>query len=95
MHTQTHTQNQDSFNPDRWITGDAASKPESWLAFGAGPHKCLGQRLVTMTLAHMIGKAAVELYWENHSTSRSEEFNVVATVISMVSSASLGPLRRS
>jgi C-22 sterol desaturase len=48
-----------------------------------------------MTLAHMIGKAAVELYWENHSTSRSEEFNVVATVISMVSSASLGPLRRS
>ncbi|KAF3034940.1 hypothetical protein E8E11_001239 [Didymella keratinophila] len=73
----------ESFDPDCWITGNAASKTKNWLAFGAGPHKCLGQRLVIMPLTHMIGKAAMEVDREHYPTSRSKEFNVVPTMLPM------------
>jgi cytochrome P450 len=46
--------NPDSFNPDRWITGDAASKKKSYLVFGAGLHKCLARRLVALTLGTFV-----------------------------------------
>lgn len=74
-----------SFDPDRWITGDAASKKKNWLVFGAGPHKCLAQRLVTLTLAHLIGRASLEVDWVHHTTDRSDEMSVVASMVPAVS----------
>ncbi|KAH7025668.1 cytochrome P450 [Microdochium trichocladiopsis] len=73
----------DTFNPDRWITGDAESKTKNWLVFGAGAHDCLARRYVPFTMAAMLGKAVLDLDWEHHATSRSEEIRVFATLFPM------------
>ncbi|KAJ4214372.1 C-22 sterol desaturase erg5b [Fusarium solani] len=73
----------ETFNPDRWITGDAEQKTKNWLVFGAGPHDCLARKYVPLTMAAMIGKAALELEWEHHATDRSEEIRVFATLFPM------------
>lgn len=75
----------DVFDPERWITGDAESKTKNWLVFGAGAHDCLARRYVPLTLAHMIGKASLELDWVHHATEKSEEIRVFATLFPMVS----------
>ncbi|KAI1980570.1 hypothetical protein LOZ53_000546 [Ophidiomyces ophidiicola] len=72
------------FDPDRWISGDAESKTKNWLVFGAGPHDCLARKYVPLTMAGMIGKAALELDWKHHATPRSEEIRVFATLFPMV-----------
>lgn len=74
----------ESFQPDRWITGDAESKTKNWLVFGAGPHECLARKYVPLSMAGMIGKAALELDWEHHATEKSEEIRVFATLFPMV-----------
>jgi C-22 sterol desaturase len=71
------------FDPDRWITGDAESKTKNWLVFGAGAHDCLARRYVPLSMAGMIGKAALELDWEHHATDKSEEIKVFATLFPM------------
>jgi C-22 sterol desaturase len=83
--------NPNFFDPERWITGDAESKTKNWLVFGAGPHDCLARRYVPLTMAGIIGKAALELDWEHYATERSEEIRVFATLFPMVSDRSLTP----
>ncbi|KAK3350247.1 cytochrome P450 [Lasiosphaeria hispida] len=73
------------FDPDRWITGDAESQTKNWLVFGAGPHDCLARRYVPLSMAGMIGKAALELDWKHYATEKSEEIRVFATLFPMVS----------
>ncbi|KAK4040185.1 cytochrome P450 61 [Parachaetomium inaequale] len=73
----------DVFDPDRWITGDAESKTKNWLVFGAGAHDCLARRYVPLTMAAMIGKAALELDWRHVPTDKSEEIRVFATLFPM------------
>lgn len=85
LHDPVAYPNPDTFDPERWLTGDAASKKKNWLVFGAGPHKCLAQRLVTLTLTHLIGKASLEVDWVHHPTERSEEMKVVASMVPAVS----------
>jgi C-22 sterol desaturase len=75
----------DVFDPERWISGDAAEKSKNWLVFGTGPHNCLAQQYVQLTMTSMIGKAALELNWVHHPTARSEEIKVFATLFPMVS----------
>jgi C-22 sterol desaturase len=78
----------DMFDPERWISGDAAEKSKNWLVFGTGPHNCIAQQYVQLTMTAMIGKAALELDWVHHATSRSEEIKVFATLFPMVSQSS-------
>ncbi|KAH6655556.1 cytochrome P450 [Truncatella angustata] len=73
----------DVFDPERWITGDAASKTKNWLVFGTGAHDCLARSYVPLTMAAMIGKAALEVDWAHHATPRSEEIRVFATLFPM------------
>lgn len=73
------------FDPDRWISGDAETKTKNWLVFGAGPHDCLARRYVPLSMAGMIGKAALELDWKHHATDKSEDIRVFATLFPMVS----------
>lgn len=61
------------FDPERWISGDAEEKSKNWLVFGTGPHSCLAQQYVQLTMAAMIGKAALEVDWVHHATKRSEK----------------------
>lgn len=86
LHNPDVYPNPDSFDPDRWITGDAESKTKNWLVFGAGPHDCLARKYVPLSMAGMIGKAALELDWEHHATEKSEEIRVFATLFPMVCS---------
>ena len=81
----------DSFDPDRWITGDAEKASKNWLVFGTGPHYCLGQTYATMNLMAMIGKASLELNWEHHVTPLSEVIKVFATIFPQVSFLSCIP----
>ncbi|KAJ4294998.1 hypothetical protein N0V90_007006 [Kalmusia sp. IMI 367209] len=91
LHDPNVYPNPNGFDPDRWITGDAESKTRNWLVFGAGPHDCLARRYVPLSMAAMIGKAALELDWTHHATEKSEEIRVFATLFPMVSEASLPP----
>ncbi|EAW12042.1 cytochrome P450 [Aspergillus clavatus NRRL 1] len=75
--------NPEVFEPERWISGDAESKTKNWLVFGAGPHECLAKRYVPLSMAAMIGKAALELEWTHHATEKSEEIRVFATLFPM------------
>ena len=75
--------NPEVFDPERWISGDAETKTRNWLVFGAGPHDCLARSYVPLTMAAMIGKAALELDWVHHATEKSEEIKVFATLFPM------------
>lgn len=75
----------DVFDPERWISGDAAEKTKNWLVFGTGPHNCLAQQYVQLTMTALIGKAAMEVDWVHHPTASSEEIKVFATLFPMVS----------
>jgi C-22 sterol desaturase len=75
----------DVFDPERWISGDAGEKSKNSLVFGTGPYNCLAQQYVQLTLAAMIGKAALEVDWVHHATKRSEEIKGFATLFPMVS----------
>ncbi|KAJ5345980.1 hypothetical protein N7452_003984, partial [Penicillium brevicompactum] len=83
LHDPNVYPNPDTFDPERWISGDAESKTKNWLVFGAGPHDCLARRYVPLSMAGMIGKAALELDWEHHATDKSEEIRVFATLFPM------------
>ncbi|QYT03211.1 ERG5 C-22 sterol desaturase [Trichoderma simmonsii] len=83
LHDPVAYPNPDTFDPERWITGDAETKTKNWLVFGAGAHDCLARRYVPLTMAAMIGKASLELDWVHHATPRSEEIRVFATLFPM------------
>lgn len=85
LHDPNVYPNPDHFDPERWISGDAGSKTKNWLVFGAGPHDCLAKKYVPLSMAGMIGKAALELDWKHHATDKSEEIRVFATLFPMVS----------
>ena len=76
----------DTFNPERWISGDAEKGSKNWLVFGTGPHYCLGQVYATNNLALMLGKASMHLDWKHHPTPTSEDIKVFATIFPQVSS---------
>ncbi|KAF2029469.1 cytochrome P450 [Setomelanomma holmii] len=83
LHDPVAYPNPEVFDPDRWIDGNAESKTKNWLVFGTGPHDCLARRYVPLTMAHMIGKAALEPGWVHHATEKSEEIRVFATLFLM------------
>lgn len=80
LHDPEAYPNPDSFDPERWITGDAEKQVKNWLVFGTGPHYCLGQVYAQMNLMAMIGKASMLLDWEHEVTPLSEQIEVFATI---------------
>jgi sterol 22-desaturase len=77
--------NPESFDPERWITGDADKQTKNWLVFGTGPHHCLGQTYAQLNLMAMVGKASMHLDWVHHATPVSEDIKVFATIFPQVS----------
>jgi C-22 sterol desaturase len=69
-----------SFDPDRWISGDAEKASKNWLVFGHGTHYCLGQHYAQLNLMAMIGKASMHLDWKHQVTPLSEKIKVFATL---------------
>lgn len=80
LHDPEAYPNPDSFEPERWITGDADKQTKNWLVFGTGPHYCLGQTYAQANLMLMIGKASMMLDWKHKITPLSEEIKVFATI---------------
>ena len=68
----------ETFDPDRWITGDAETKTRNWLVFGSGGHDCLARKYVPLSFALMIGKASMGWNWVHHATPKSEVIRVFA-----------------
>ena len=83
-HDEEAYPNADSFDPDRWITGDAEKQNKNFLVFGTGPHYCLGQLYAQLTLASMVGKASMTMDWEHFPTPKSEDIKVFATIFPQV-----------
>lgn len=77
-----------SFDPERWVTGDAEKQVKNWLVFGTGPHYCLGQTYAQLNLIGMIGKASLALDWVHKATSQSEDIEVFATIFPQVCKSS-------
>jgi C-22 sterol desaturase len=77
--------NPDIFDLDRWTTDDAELKTKNYLVFGSGAHDCVARKYVSLTMAAMIGKAALEIDWVYHVTSCLEEIRTFATLFPMVS----------
>jgi len=75
----------DFFDPERWISGNANEQTKNWLVFGAGPHQCIAQQYVSLTLMFMIEKASLEIEWTHHATRISEEIKVFACLFPMAS----------
>lgn len=75
----------DYFEPERWISGTANEQTKNWLVFGAGPHQCIAQQYVPLSLVGQIGKASLFLDWSHHATPLSEEIKVFACLFPMVS----------
>ncbi|CAG8981154.1 hypothetical protein HYALB_00005869 [Hymenoscyphus albidus] len=71
------------FDPKRWISGNAAEQTKNWLVFATGPHNCIAQQYVQLTMTAMIGKASLEMDWVHHPTARSDEIKVFATLFPM------------
>ena len=76
--------NPDSFEAERWITGDADKQVKNWMVFGTGPHYCIGQIYAQLNLMAMIGKASVMMDWVHERTAISEDIEVFATIFPMV-----------
>ncbi|MCJ1468239.1 RNA polymerase C-22 sterol desaturase [Pseudocyphellaria aurata] len=83
----------ESFDPERWITGDADKATKNWLVFGTGPHYCLGQTYAVLNLIAMIGKASMHLNWKHHATPLSEDIKVFATIFPQVKKISENPVK--
>ncbi|GFQ96358.1 cytochrome P450 3A41, partial [Trichonephila clavata] len=69
-HSEEFWENPEEFNIDRHLPGSTAKKQTiSYLAFGEGPRRCIGVRLVNITakiiIARILQKYSVELV-ENH-----------------------------
>lgn len=77
-------ENPDSFNPDRWISGNAEAQTKNWLIFGTGPHYCLGQVYAVHNLMGLVGKASMHMNWEHSPTPLSEKIKVFATIFPQV-----------
>ncbi|KAK7611444.1 cytochrome P450 61 [Phyllosticta paracitricarpa] len=80
LHDAEAYPNPDSFEPERWISGDAEKQTKNWLVFGTGPHYCLGQVYAVNNLMAMIGKFAMGVDWKHDITPLSEEIKVFATI---------------
>ena len=63
-----------SFKPERWLdeNSPANTKPQNFMVFGAGPHKCIGVEYTYMHLACTVGNAAVMMNWDHLRTDKSE-----------------------
>ncbi|OCK75713.1 cytochrome P450 61 [Lepidopterella palustris CBS 459.81] len=80
LHDPEAYPNPETYDPDRWITGDAEQQSKNWLVFGTGPHYCIGQTYATLNLMALVGNASMKLKWKHHITPRSEEIKIFATI---------------
>ncbi|EIW67128.1 C-22 sterol desaturase [Tremella mesenterica] len=86
LHDETVYPEPDGFKPERWLPNPdgsaplADSKPQNYLVWGSGPHKCIGGQYASMHLAATLGTASVLMDWEHERTKDSDEIQVIAAI---------------
>lgn len=81
LHDPEVYENPDDFIPERWVEGSPANEAKkNWLVFGCGPHVCLGQTYVMITMTALIGKFALFTDFKHKVTPLSEKIKVFATI---------------
>ena len=83
LHDPEAYPNPDSYDPERWISGNAEEQGKNWLVFGTGPHYCIGQNYAILNLMLMLHKLVAEFDWSHKITEKSEEIRVFATIFPM------------
>lgn len=73
----------DTFDPERWISGNAEDQGKNWLVFGTGPHYCIGQNYAVLNLTLLLHKLVRGFEWVHEVTESSEEIRVFATIFPM------------
>ncbi|KAK3671601.1 RNA polymerase C-22 sterol desaturase [Recurvomyces mirabilis] len=73
----------DTYDPERWISGNAEEQGKNWLVFGTGPHYCIGQTYAVLNLICLLHMMASELEWTHEITPTSEQIRVFATIFPM------------
>lgn len=65
----------DALNPDRWLDPESSanSNPKSYLVWGSGPHKCIGNEYATLTMAMTLAIASMMFDFEHEITPLSSE----------------------
>ncbi|GBM07789.1 Cytokinin hydroxylase [Araneus ventricosus] len=82
-HSDDFWERPEEFDPDRFLPGSRAKLHScSYMAFGAGPRSCIGQRLVNITtkiiLAKILYKFTIEL------ADPQEQLKCVVKILTMV-----------
>lgn len=86
LHDETCYPEPDLFKPERWLPNAdgsaplADSKPQNYIVWGSGPHKCIGGQYASMHLAATLGTASVLMNWEHEVTPLSEDIMVIAGI---------------
>ena len=86
LHDETCYPEPDKFIPERWLENEdgsaplAESKPQNYLVWGSGPHKCIGVQYASMHLAATLGTASVLMDWKHDRTPLSDEVKVIAAI---------------
>ncbi|WVF65642.1 hypothetical protein IAT40_000373 [Kwoniella sp. CBS 6097] len=86
LHDETCYPEPDSFKPERWLPNAdgsapiADSKPQNYMVWGSGPHKCIGGQYASMHLAATLGTASVLMDWHHEKTDLSDEVQVIAAI---------------
>jgi pentalenene oxygenase len=79
QHDPTVFPDPDVFDPDRWNTADAASVRGSFLAFGDGRRKCIGENFAWSEL-QVILATVLQIWPRFETTSRPPQAKAVVTV---------------
>lgn len=72
----------EDFVPERWLDGGSSvnSKPQNYVVFGAGPHKCIANEYAQMHIAAVISTAAMMMDWEHKVTPESHDIKIILTI---------------
>jgi cytochrome P450 len=71
----------EAFRPERWLTGEAPKEDDSYLPFGAGPRRCLGQHLADVEMKLVFAEMVSRFELEPAETDSIEVAPSLTTVV--------------
>ncbi|BFZ57218.1 RNA polymerase C-22 sterol desaturase [Savitreella phatthalungensis] len=83
LHDEKAYPDANTWQPERWITGDADKHAQNWLPFGVGPHHCLGQNYAMLHMTLAAGLACMKYDIDHQRTPTSDDIKIFATIFPM------------